>query len=371
MLNLLPNHKNVRRLLTLCWIISFTRLFWAMFWAMSWAMSWSVAWAEEISPGIFRTPDHYFENLPDYPFQPHYLMIDNLRMHYVDEGPATGQVVFLLHGEPSWSYLYRHMIPILADAGYRVIAPDLIGFGRSDKPADSSAHSHSGHVSQIRTFLEILDLQDITMFIQDWGGLIGLRVLAGAPERFAGVVAANTGLPAASGIAAVIGYPLFRLSLWWQGDVSWDQLQQEPSFLRWAAYSRSVADMPVGQIVAVDIDTTNPARDAIIGAYDAPFPDARYKAGPSIMPSLVPSELALNAQAWQILEQWQKPFLTTFSDGDPITAGGDIEFQQRVAGATRQNHRIVQGAGHFLQETHGHELAAIMVAFMSQDGYGQ
>lgn len=327
--------------------------------------------ADEIAPGIFRTPDHHFANLPDYPFQPNYVMIDGLRMHYVDEGPRNGQVVLLLHGEPSWSYLYRHMIPVLAQAGHRVIAPDLIGFGRSDKPADTAAHSHSGHVAQIRSFLDTLDLHNVTLFIQDWGGLIGLRVLAEVPERFAGVVAANTGLPAASGIRGIVGYPLFRLSLWWQGEVSWEELQAEPGFLRWAAYSRSVDDMPVGQIVAVDISATDPARDAIIRAYDAPFPNADYKAGPAIMPSLVPSELALNADAWQVLEQWHKPFLTAFSDGDPITAGGDIGFQQRIPGAAGQNHTIIQGAGHFLQETHGEELAELMLVFMAQDGYGR
>lgn len=321
--------------------------------------------ADEIAPGIYRTPDHYFNNLPDYPFAPHYTKIGNLRMHYVDEGPDNGEVVLLLHGEPSWSYLYRHMIPILANAGYRVIAPDLIGFGRSDKPADPAAHSHCGHVAQIRTLVETLDLNGITLFIQDWGGLIGLRALAEMPDRFARVVAANTGLPAASGVQGLIGYPLFRLGVWWQGDVSWDALQADPSFIRWAAYSRTVEDMPVGQVVAVDIAADDPARDAIVRAYDAPFPDARYKAGPAIMPILVPSELRLNAQAWQVLEQWDKPFLTLFSDGDPITAGGDLEFQQRIPGAAGQAHQTITGAGHFLQETHGQELAELMRAFMA------
>ncbi|MEX0741044.1 MAG: haloalkane dehalogenase [Pseudohongiella sp.] len=333
------------------------------------ALSATAVLGEEIAPGIFRTPDLHFADLPDYPFQPNYVMIDNLRMHYVDEGPRDGEIVLLLHGEPSWSYLYRHMIPVLAQAGHRVIAPDLIGFGRSDKPADMAAHSHSGHVAQIRELVETLDLQDITLFIQDWGGLIGLRVLAEVPERFAGVMAANTGLPAADGIQGWIGYPMFRLSLWWQGEVSWDELQAEPGFLRWAAYSRSVDDMPVGQVVAVDISDTDPARDAIIRAYDAPFPSAEYKAGPAIMPSLVPSELALNAEAWQVLEQWTRPFITAFSDGDPITAGGDIEFQQRIPGAAGQNHTTIEGAGHFLQETHGEELARSLLEFMSQPGY--
>lgn len=332
-------------------------------------MNESVLSADEVSPGIFRTPDHYFTNLPDYPFEPNYLTVDGMRMHYVDEGPSTGQVVLLLHGEPSWSYLYRHMIPVLANAGYRVIAPDLIGFGRSDKPASRSAHSHSSHVTQIRELVEKLDLQRITLFIQDWGGLIGLRVLAELPERFAGVVAANTGLPAASGFKALIGYPMFRLSLWWQGNVSWDELQAEPGFIRWAAYSQSVDDMPVGQIVAVDISESDPTRAEIVRAYDAPFPDARFKAGPAVMPALVPSELSLNARAWQVLEQWEKPFLTAFSDGDPITAGGDRAFQRRIPGAAKQQHHTIKGAGHFLQETHGKELAELMLEFMGQAGY--
>lgn len=320
---------------------------------------------DEIAPGIFRTPDTRFQALADYPFQANYLQMGSVRMHYLDEGPEQGQVVLLLHGEPSWSYLYRTMIPVLSAAGYRVIAPDLIGFGKSDKPALMSAHSHSGHVEHIKTLITQLGLQDITMFIQDWGGLIGLRTLADMPERFAGVVAANTGLPAASGIQGAIGYPLFLLGLWWQGEVSWDELQSEPSFLKWAAYSQSVADMPVGNVVAVDVAETDPGYQAIVDAYDAPFPDARYKAGPHIMPKLVPSELRLNAQAWQVLEQWQKPFLTAFSDGDPITAGGDLEFQQRIPGASSQPHVTLSGAGHFLQETHGPELAQIMIRFMA------
>jgi len=323
------------------------------------------AQAAEVSPGVFRTPESSFIGLADYPFQENYLHINSLRMHYVDEGPKQAKVVLLLHGEPSWSYLYRHMIPILSAAGYRVIAPDLIGFGKSDKPALKSAHSHSGHVSHIKTLIEELQLQDITLFVQDWGGLIGLRVLAEMPERFAGVVAGNTGLPAANGVRGWIGYPLFRLALWWQGDVTWEALQAEPSFMKWAAYSQSVNDMPVGQVVAVDIAESDPQRQAIVAAYDAPFPDLRYKAGPIVMPKLVPSELRLNAAAWQVLEQWQKPFLTTFSDGDPITAGGDLAFQQRIPGARNQPHVTIRGAGHFLQETHGPELAELMLKFMA------
>jgi len=321
--------------------------------------------AEEIASGVYRTPDHVFANLPDYPFTPNYLMVDGLRLHYVDEGPRDGQIVLLLHGEPSWSYLYRHMIPILAAAGHRVIAPDLIGFGRSDKPAKISDHSYQGHVNQIRQMVELLDLRGITLFIQDWGGLIGLRVLAEQPDRFARIMVANTGLPSAEGIKGWIGYPLFRLALWRAGTVTWDELQANTNFLRWVAYSQTAEDMPVGQIVVGDLVQRGVIDAAVLNAYDAPFPDARYKAGPRAMPMLVPSELRKNASAWKVLEQWQKPVMTAFSDGDPITRGGEVEFQRRMPGAKKSAHVTIKGAGHFLQETHGPELAALMLRFMA------
>lgn len=324
--------------------------------------------ADEIRPGVFRTPDSRFENLPDYAFAPRYLEIDGLRFHYLDEGPRDGAVVLLLHGEPSWSYLYRHMIPLLAAAGHRVVVPDLMGFGRTDKPSSITAHSHSRHVAQMRELVERLDLQGVTVFVQDWGGLIGLRLAAEIPDRFARIVAANTGLPSAEGVRGYLGYPLFRLRLWWEGDVTWDALRAEPSFIRWAAYSQTVDDLPVGQIVAGGLVGDGPAAAEaadVIAAYDAPFPDARYKAGPRVMPSLVPSELRRNAAAWRVLEQWQKPFLTAFSDGDPITRGGELEFQQRVPGAQGREHVTIRGAGHFLQETHGPELADVIVRFIA------
>ena len=321
--------------------------------------------AEEIAPGVYRTPDHFFANLQGYPFAPNYLMVDGLRLHYLDEGPRNGQIVLLLHGEPSWSYLYRHMIPVLVAAGHRVIAPDLIGFGRSDKPAKLSDHSYQGHVDQIRQMVEQLDLQGITLFIQDWGGLIGLRVLAEQPDRFARMMIANTGLPSAEGIKGWLGYPLFRLALWRTGAVTWDELQAKTNFMRWAAYSQTVEEMPVGQIVAGDLIQRGAVDAAVLKAYDAPFPDARYKAGPRAMPVLVPSELRKNAAAWKILEQWEKPVMTAFSDGDPITRGGDIEFQRRLPGAKNVSHVTIHGAGHFLQETHGPELAELMLRFMA------
>jgi haloalkane dehalogenase len=322
--------------------------------------------ADEIRPGFFRTPDSRFENLPDFLFAPHYVEIDGLRFHYLDEGPRDGQVVLLLHGEPSWSYLYRHMIPVLADAGHRVVVPDLMGFGRTEKPSGIAEHSHSRHVAQMRELVERLDLKGITLFVQDWGGLIGLRLAAEVPDRFARIVAANTGLPSADGIRGYIGYPLFRLRLWWEGTVTWEELLAEPGFIRWAAYSQTVEDLPVGQIVAGGLVSAGVGNAEVIAAYDAPFPDARYKAGPRAMPALVPSELRQNAAAWRVLEQWHKPFLTAFSDGDPITRGGEVEFQQRVPGAREREHVTIRGAGHFLQETHGPELADVIVRFMTE-----
>jgi len=314
-----------------------------------------------VAPGIHRTPDECFEGLPDFPFEPNYLTIDDLRFHYLDEGPGDGRVVFLLHGEPSWCFLYRHMIPPLVQAGYRIIAPDLMGFGKSDKPADRSAHTHTRHVSQMRELIEILDFNNVTLFVQDWGGLIGLRVLAEIPDRFSAVVAANTGLPSATGLKGYIGYPLFRFMLKRQGKVSWDELMANPKFLRWAAYSQTVEDMPVGKIVIGMMAGDEAQRQRLEKAYDAPFPDARYKAGPRAMPPLVPSELRQNAAAWRVLEAWNKPFLTAFSDGDPITAGGEREFQRRIPGCAGREHPTVRGAGHFLQETHGPELADIII----------
>jgi len=319
---------------------------------------------DQVAPGVYRTPDNRFDDLPDFPFAPHYGTLDGLRFHYLDEGPREAGPILLLHGEPSWCYLYRHMIPPLVEAGHRVIAPDLMGFGRSDKPASQKAHSHARHVAQMRELVETLDLRDITLFVQDWGGLIGLRVLAEQPGRFSRVVAANTGLPSAKGLRAWLGNPIFRLMLWRQGRVSWEELMARPGFLRWAAYSQTVEDMPVGRIIMGDVREDDPQRAAVRDAYDAPFPDARYKAGPRVMPRLVPSELRENERAWQVLERWDKPFLTAFSDGDPITAGGEKAFQQRVPGARDREHVTVRGAGHFLQETHGPELAEIIDRFM-------
>ncbi|MCB0923414.1 MAG: haloalkane dehalogenase [Mycobacterium sp.] len=297
---------------------------------------------------ILRTPDHRFENLPDWPFVPHYVDVTDaatghvLRMAFVDEGPRDGRTVLLLHGEPSWSYLYRHMIPTLVNSGYRVLAPDLIGFGRSDKLADRDDYTYERHVAWLSQWFTALDLRDVTVFCQDWGGLLGLRLVAAFPERFAGVVVANTGLP--------IGTPA------------------SDGFNRWLEFSQSTPDLPVGRIVAMG--TARSLSDAEVAAYDAPFPDADYKAGVCQFPTLVPitpqhGSVAENRAAWQVLTEYDKPFVTAFSDSDPITAGGDVHFQKRIAGARDQPHVTLHGA-HFLQEDCPDDIIAVIEGVMAR-----
>lgn len=305
----------------------------------------STSFADEIRPGVLRTPDERFENLPGYDFEANYAEIDGYRVHYVDEGPRDGDVIFMLHGEPTWSYLYRKMIPVFVDAGYRAIAPDLIGFGRSDKPVSMDTHTYQFHVDAMSALVEKLDLQNVTFFGQDWGGLIGLRVVTANPERFARIVVANTGLPTGT-----------------------DGLASDSSaFMQWKAMNQAMierGDMPVGAMVAGNVSDP-----AVREAYDAPFPAPEYKAGPLIMPQRVPVTpddpgSKANKEAWKVLEAWEKPLLTAFSDGDPITRGIDKEFQTRVPGAQGQPHTTITGAGHFLQEQKGEELAQVIVDFI-------
>lgn len=314
-------------------------------------------WADEVAPGVLRTPDERFANLKDYPFAPNYMQIGDYRVHYLDEGPADAAPVLLIHGEPTWSYLFRKMIPVLTAAGHRVIAPDLIGFGKSDKPVKEDDYSYQMQVDVMTELVRQLDLKEVTSFGQDWGGLVSLRVVAAEPERFARVVVSNTGLPSASGIRGWIGYPLFKLAVWWEGAVTFEELQAELTFPRWVAYSYYVDDLPIGRLMGFmggDPDVT--------AAYEAPFPDRRYKAGAQIMPYLVPSQLRENEAAWSVFEQWQKPFLVAFTDSDPITRGGEQVFLERVP--TAQNVTI-SGAGHFVQEDAGPELAALINAFIA------
>jgi haloalkane dehalogenase len=263
-------------------------------------------------------------------------------MHYVDEGPRDAPPVLLLHGEPSWSYLYRKMIPVIVEAGYRTVAPDFIGFGRSDKLADRQDYSYQFHVDTTVALIEQLGLERIVLFGQDWGGLIGLRVAAEHEERFAAVIAANTFLPT--------------------GDTPPGE-----AFLRWQTFSQTAPVLDIGRIVQSGTVTELPPE--VVAAYDAPFPDESYKEGARAFPALVPTRpddpaSEPNRRAWEVLRRWEKPFLTAFSDSDPITRGGDRLFREQVPGARGQPHTTITGAGHFLQEDKGEELAQVVVGFL-------
>lgn len=312
---------------------------------------------EEVAAGVLRTPDDRFVGLEDFPFQPHYMQIGEYRIHYLDEGPADAPPILLIHGEPTWSYLFRKMIPILTAAGHRVIAPDLVGFGRSDKAANEDDYSYQMQVDVMVELTRRLDLNDATFFGQDWGGLVGLRVVAAEPDRFARVVVSNTGMPASGGITGWAGYPLFKLAVWWMGAVSFQELKTDLTFPRWVAYSYHVDELPVGELM----EFMGGARSAI-AAYEAPFPDKRYKAGAQIMPYLVLSQLRKNEEAWAVFEAWDKPFLVAFTDSDPITKGGEKDFLDRVPTA---RNITISGAGHFVQEDAGPQLAEVINSFIA------
>jgi haloalkane dehalogenase len=287
-----------------------------------------------------RTPDERFANLPDFDFSPNYLELNDfeggrLRMHYLDEGPSDADPVLVMHGEPTWCYLYRHMIPIFTLAGHRVLAPDLIGFGRSDKPTERSDYTYQRHVDWMTEWLEKINLKKITLVCQDWGGLIGLRLLASMPERFARVVVANTALPTGD-------RPLGA------------------AFHSWRDVSQSVPDFNSGRIVYNG--TMSKITPAEVEAYNAPFPDPRFQAGARQFPMLVPDSpvnpaSAPNRAAWKILQRLDIPFLTVFGADDKIMAGMDKVFQRSIPGAAGQNHVVLPNAGHFLQEDVGEELA--------------
>lgn len=295
-----------------------------------------------------RTPDERFAELADYPFDAKYLELvadatdddSVLRMHYLDEGPPDGDVIVLLHGEPSWSYLYRHMIPGLVDAGFRCIAPDLIGFGKSDKPVERSDYSYARHVAWVEDALfGLLDLDDVVLFCQDWGGLIGLRVVAARPDRFRAVLASNTMLPTGS--------------------------QDTPdAFMGWLDMSQNADELDTGAIL--QFASSRELSDAEVDAYRAPFPDETFKAGARIFPALVPivpdqAGAADNRQAWESLGRFDRPFLTVFGSDDLVTKGGEQPMQAEIPGAVGQPHRIVDGARHFIQEDAPDELVAALV----------
>ena len=291
-------------------------------------------------PGqVLRTPEARFAGLPDFPFQPHYSEVGGLRIAHIDEGPRDGPVVLLMHGEPTWSFLYRKMIPVLVSAGCRVIAPDLVGFGRSDKPADRRDYSYQAHVDWIAGLIRALDLRNITLFCQDWGGLIGLRLAAEQGERFARVCAANTFLPT--------------------GDE-----RAPPAFHLWRAFARWTPLFPAGRIVQSGV--VRGMTPEVRAAYDAPFPAEKFKAGARAFPRLVPirpddPSSEKNRAAWEALRRFDKPFLTLFGKNDPITRGAEKVLQKRIPGAAAQPHQVLRGAGHFLQEDVGPELAEALV----------
>ncbi len=295
---------------------------------------------------ILRTPEERFTSLPGFDFAPHYGELhDGIRVHHLDEGDPDAAPVLLMHGEPSWCYLYRKMIPPLVAAGHRCVAPDLVGLGRSDKPSDPSDYSYARHVDWMAELLfGQLNLREITLVCQDWGGLIGLRLLAGAPDRFSRAVVANTGLPTGEGPAS-------------------------EAFLAWQRFSRESPEFPVGNIVSGGCATALP--DEVIAAYNAPFPDDSFKACARVLPSLVPTSADdsahdANVRAWEVLRQFKKPLLCAFSDGDPITRGADRVFKERVPGACDQPHTTIEGAGHFLQEDKGEELADVVASFIAR-----
>ncbi len=291
---------------------------------------------------VLRTPDNRFSQLPDFPYAPRYTEVGGLRIAHVEDGPADGPVVLLMHGEPTWSYLYRKMMPPLAQAGFRVVAPDLVGFGRSDKPASRADYCYLHHVEWMKAWLQAQDLQRITLFCQDWGSLIGLRMAAELPDRFARVALANGGLPTGR-------EPVPR------------------AFQLWRLFSRYSPWFPIGKIVRSGC--AQGLTDAEVAAYDAPFPSGAYRSGARQFPSLVPitpdnPERARNEAAWEVFRRWDKPFLTLFSSRDPITRGGEKVWQARVPGAQGQPHAITRGAGHFLQEDKGEELAQALIRWM-------
>jgi haloalkane dehalogenase len=288
---------------------------------------------EQAAMHVLRTPEERFSGLPDFPYAPHYTEVTDrisgvrLRIAAIDEGPRDGALVLLLHGEPTWSFLYRKIIAGLVAKGRRAVAPDLIGFGRSDKPAAREDYTYERHVAWMSDWLVANDLRDITLFCQDWGGLIGLRLVAAMPERFARVVAANTFLPAGQGAT--------------------------PAFDAWLQFSQSVPVFPTPMIV--NGGSVRELSEAERNAYEAPYPDETFKAGARQFPALVPvkpdmASVAENIEAWKALERFEKPFLTAFGDQDPITRGADERLQARIPGCKGQRHTTIANAGHFLQE---------------------
>jgi haloalkane dehalogenase len=303
----------------------------------------------------FRTPDERFAQLPDFAVPPRYAEVPDqdggtLRVAWVADGPPDGPVVLLLHGEPTWSFLYRTMIPVLARAGLRAVAPDMVGFGRSDKPAAISDHSYARHVEWMRALVfDVLDLRRVTLVGQDWGGLIGLRLVAEHPDRFAAVVAANTGLPTGDRDMPEV---------WWRFRRAVEKAAVEEG-----------RELDIARLVQSGCRTQ--LAPQVRAAYDAPFPDESFKAGPRAMPLIVPTRpddpaTAANRAAWSALTRSDVPFLCAFSDGDPITAAWGPELREAMPGAAGRVHPTITGAGHFLQEDAGPQLADVVARFVAE-----
>lgn len=315
---------------------------------------------------VLRTPEASFANLVDYPFAPHYVEIEGYRVHYLDEGPQDGELVLLMHGQPSWSYLYRHMIPLLTAQGYRVIAPDLVGFGKSDKPTKKSDHSYQMHIDVMSEFARQLDLRDATLFAQDWGGLIGLRMVAEDPDRYARIMISNTGLPAAGGIQGWLGYPMIQFQVWREGKPDEIADNGEFRFTRWIAWALHSENFDLPTLFQGA--TTRDLSAAELAGYAAPFPNEDYRAATRIFPYMVPSQLRQNQRVMDdVFAAWDKPFLTAFGDSDPVTAGGEIVWQETVPGAAGQAHTKIEGGNHFIQEDKPEELVGLLTAFIEQN----
>ena len=333
-----------------------------------------------------RTPDGRFAGLAGYPFAPNYVEVPDpdggqLRMHYVDDGPADGQVILCLHGQPTWSYLDRKMTPILSGAGHRVVAPDFIGFGRSDKPSSREDYTYARHVDWLKAFIETVDLHDITLVCQDWGGLIGLRAATQMPDRFARIVAANTALPDAQGVdepaarmisdrmrARYATLPVHKSASEMGAAMGADTSGM--GFQHWVKFCAETPALRVSDVVGFSSGGKLTAAEA--HAHDAPFPDDSYMAGGRQFPTLVPimpddPAIGPNRAAWRVLAGWHKPFLTAFTDSDPVTAGMHVRFQETVPGASGQQHVTITGAEHFVQEERPDELAAAVLRFIANN----
>lgn len=314
--------------------------------------------------GVLRTPDERFSGLPGFDHPPHYVEVrtrgvEPLRMHHVDTGPPDAPVVLLLHGQPTWSYLYRTVIPVLTAAGLRVVAPDNIGYGRSDKLTEATDYTFARHVDWIADLVTGLDLRDVTLVVQDWGGPLGLSVLARHPDRFARVVATNTILhtcdPALAGLLA-----------WPHHGVGDHQVLHDETLLDYVSYYQRAPDITPSFFVDA---VAGPLDPGVLAAYDAPFPDRSYTAGLRQMIALVPLTrndpgAAIGRATMAVLERWERPFLTAYSDGDPATRGWETVFRTRVPGARGVAHHEIGGAGHFVQEQRGEELGEVIARFV-------